>query len=67
MKRSLREIEDAARELPLEDQQELVLRLTERLRLSNRSLPTPRDFPKDEMNEWLREDEQAGQDLRGNE
>ena len=67
MKKSLQEIEDAARDLPVEEQQELVLRLAERLRLSSRTLPAPRDFSKEEMDEWLREDERAGRDLRGKE
>lgn len=53
---TLAEIEAAADALPPEEKQELFLFLAVRLR-EGRVLPEPRDFPKDEMEAWVAEDE----------
>jgi hypothetical protein len=53
---TLAEIETAADALPAEQKQELLLFLAVRLR-EGRTLPQPRDFTKEEMDEWIAEDE----------
>ena len=52
---TLAEIKCAADALPEKQKEELLLFLAVRLR-EGRTLPQPRDFTKEEMDEWIRDD-----------
>ena len=54
---TLAEIERAAEALPPEQKEELFLFLVTRLRGETAGLPPPREFSRDQMEQWLREDE----------
>lgn len=54
---TLAEIETAVTTLPVEQKEELVLFLAEHLRASRGHLPPPRKFSREEMDEWIAEDE----------
>lgn len=54
---TLTEIEEAADALTPEQKQELILFLATRLRASGARMPSPRTFTKEEMVEWIAEDE----------
>lgn len=54
---TLPEIEAAADALPPAEKQELLLFLAARLRAQGGPLPTPRKFPRDQVNAWIAEDE----------
>ena len=55
---TLAEIETAADALPAEQKQEILLFLAVRLR-EGQPQPQPRDFTKEEMDEWIRDDEEG--------
>jgi hypothetical protein len=54
---TLAEIEKAAEALPPEQKEELFLFLAIRLRVGSGELPSPREFSRDQMEQWIREDE----------
>ncbi|WP_395735200.1 hypothetical protein [Prosthecobacter sp.] len=54
---TLAEIEQAAGELPPEQQQELLLFLAARLHGRGGALPPPRDIPREQIEKWIEEDE----------
>ena len=54
---TLAEIEQAAEALPPEQQQELLLFLATRLHGKGGVLPPPRDSPREQIEEWIAEDE----------
>jgi len=54
---TLAEIEEAADALAPEQKQELMLFLVARLRASGARIPEPRKFSRDQINEWIAEDE----------
>lgn len=54
---TLLEIENAAESLPEPQQRELLLFLMERLRAKGPALPQPRIFTKEQIQEWISEDE----------
>lgn len=54
---TLTEIEAAADALPTEQKQQLLLFIASRLRTSGEGLPEPRDIPKEQIAEWIAEDE----------
>lgn len=55
---TLLEIETAAETLPETQQRELLLFLMERLRAKGPALPKPGLFSKDQIQEWISEDEE---------
>jgi hypothetical protein len=61
---TLAEIETAARQLPADDSQRLLISLAESLRLSGQSLREPRVFSTTEMQGWMDEDENDLKQLR---
>ena len=54
---TLAEIEQAADALPPEQQQELLLYLATRLHGKAGALPPPRDIPREQIEQWVAEDE----------
>ena len=54
---TLAEIEKAADALPAEQQQELLVFLATRLRGKAGPLPPPRDIPREQIEQWIAEDE----------
>ena len=54
---TLAEIEQAADTLPPEQQQELLLFLATRLHGKAGPLPPPRDIPREQIEQWIAEDE----------
>ena len=63
---TLDEIEAAADALPPEQKQELLLFLVARLRAQGAPLPDPRRFSREQINQWVAEDEAALRRLRDN-
>ena len=62
---TLVEIEAAARKLPADQKQQLLMLVAQILREEGRPLPEPRRFGKEEMQGWLDEDERDMERLRG--
>lgn len=56
---TLAEIESAAEALPPEQKEELFLFLATRLRADAGEMPPPREFNRDQMERWIREDEEG--------
>jgi hypothetical protein len=54
---TLAEIEEAADALAPEQKQELMLFLAARLRASGARMPEPRKFSREQINDWIAEDE----------
>ena len=54
---TLAEIETVVDSLPVEEQQELMLYLATRLHAAGGALPPPRDIPKEQMDQWIADDE----------
>ncbi|MBI2928333.1 MAG: hypothetical protein HYY24_21905 [Verrucomicrobia bacterium] len=54
---TLVEIEQAADALPAEQKQELMLFLAARLRAGGARLPEPRKFTREQIEQWIAEDE----------
>ena len=54
---TLVEIEAAADSLPVEEKEQLLLFLAKRLRSTGAVLPEPRQFSRQEIAEWIAEDE----------
>ena len=54
---TLAEIENAADALPVAEKQELLLFLAKRLKASDKPLPPPRQFTREQVNSWVAEDE----------
>jgi len=54
---NFREIESAARRLSAEERRRLILSLAASLREEGRPLPAPRTFGRDEVADWINEDE----------
>ena len=63
---TLAEIETAVDALPADQKQELLLFLAARLRAQANGLPTPRKFPREQLNAWIAEDEAEMQRFRDN-
>lgn len=61
---TLAEIETAADALPPQEQQELLLFLATRLHAAGGALPPPRDIPKEQIDEWIAEDEAGYRQFR---
>lgn len=61
----LSEIEALIDSLSLAQKQELLLFLTARLRRERRSVPGPRDIPREQIGAWIAEDERDLERLRG--
>ena len=59
------EIEAAADALPDEDKQQLLLFLAACLRAQPGQLPAPRTFSREQLKDWIAEDEAAMQQYRG--
>ena len=55
---TLLEIESAAEALPQEQKEELFLFLATRLRADTGDMPPPREFSREQMDQWLKEDEE---------
>jgi hypothetical protein len=55
---TLEEIEQAVKQLSPQQQQELLLRLAHTLREQD-ALPEPRQFTREQIQEWIREDEEG--------
>ena len=56
---TLTEIEAAADRLPPEEKQELILFLATRLRATGAEMPPPRSFSKEQIQQWIAEDEEG--------
>jgi hypothetical protein len=56
---TLAEIETAAEALPPEQKEELFLFLATRLRVESVEMPPPREFNRNQMERWIREDEEG--------
>jgi hypothetical protein len=56
---TLAEIEAAADALPAEQKQELILFLAARLRAGADQLPTPREFTREQIDQWIADDEEG--------
>ena len=54
---TLAEIEAAADALPAEQKQELLLFLAARLRAGAEELPPPREFSREQIEQWIADDE----------
>ena len=61
---TLAEIEAAVDALPPGDQQQLLLYLAARLRGQAGPLPAPRQFSREQIDQWIGEDDAAMQRLR---
>ena len=59
------EIELAARQLPADQKQQLLMRLAQSLRDEGQPLPEPRAFASEEMHAWMDEDERDMKQFRG--
>jgi hypothetical protein len=57
--KTLVEIERAAEELPSRQRTELLLFIAESLRKEQTPLPEPRQFPAEQLQAWMDEDEEA--------
>jgi len=57
--RTLAEIEAAADALPAEQKQELILFLASRLRAGAGELPPPREFSREQIDQWIADDEEG--------
>lgn len=62
---TLAEIEAAADALPAQQKEELFLFLATRLRAEAGDLPPPREFSRDQMERWMREDEEGYRKVLG--
>ena len=56
---TLAEIEAAADALPAKEKQELILFLAARLRAEGDQLPSPREFSRDQIEQWIADDEEG--------
>ena len=56
---TLAEIEAAADALPAEQKQELILFLAARLRAGTGELPPPREFSREQIDQWIPDDEEG--------
>jgi hypothetical protein len=56
---TLAEIEAAADTLPAEQKQELILFLAARLRVAVGELPPPREFSREQIEQWIADDEEG--------
>jgi hypothetical protein len=56
---TLAEIEAAADALPAEQKQELILFLAARLRARGGELPPPREFSREQIEQWIADDEEG--------
>jgi len=56
---TLAEIEAAADALPAEQKQELILFLAARLRAGAGELPPPREFSREQIDQWIADDEEG--------
>jgi len=56
---TLAEIEAAADALPAEQKQELILFLAARLRAGTGELPPPREFSREQIDQWIADDEEG--------
>ena len=56
---SLAEIEAAADALPAKQKQELILFLAARLRAEADELPEPREFSREQIDQWIKDDEEG--------
>jgi hypothetical protein len=56
---TLTEIEAAADQLPPEEKQELILFLATRLRATGAELPPPRTFSREQIAQWIADDEEG--------
>lgn len=56
---TLAEIEAAADALPVEQKQELILFLAARLRAGSGELPPPREFTREQIEQWIADDEEG--------
>lgn len=56
---TLAEIEAAADALPPEQKQELILFLAARLRAGAGELPPPREFSREQIDQWIADDEEG--------
>ena len=54
---TLAEIEAAADALPVEQKRELILFLAARLRAGSEELPPPREFSREQIEQWIADDE----------
>ena len=61
---TLAEIETAVDALPADQKQELLLFLAARLRAQANGSPTPRKFPREQLDAWRAEDEAEMQRFR---
>lgn len=57
--KTLAEVESAACELPAGERTELLLLLAASLRTEQAPLPAPRQFPEEQVQAWMDEDEAA--------
>jgi hypothetical protein len=55
---TLLEIESAAEALPPEQKEELFLFLATRLRAETADMPPPREFSREQLDQWIKEDEE---------
>lgn len=60
---TIAEIEAAVNQLTIDEQAELLSRMSERLRAQGK-LPEPGDIPMEEIQEWLAEDARQGVEIR---
>ena len=60
---TLTEVENAARALPIEEREELLLFLAASLRQEGTLLPLPREFPAGQIQGWIAEDERGMQEF----
>jgi hypothetical protein len=61
---TLSEIEAAAETLSVEQKRELLLFIAEQLRTQRAPLPEPRRFSRQQVDEWVAEDEAEGKRFR---
>jgi hypothetical protein len=64
--RTLAEIENATEALSVAEKQELLLFLATRLRGEHQQLPTPRQFTREQIGQWIAEDEEDLRKFRQN-
>jgi hypothetical protein len=60
---TLSELEKAAEALSPEEKQRLIVFLAARLRAESASLPAPRTFTREQMEAWVKEDEEDARAL----
>jgi len=63
---TLPEIEAAVESLPMADKQQLLLFLASRLREESAQLPAPRRFAREQLQEWIDQDEAELARIRSN-